>query len=90
VIFEVTTQLALILLLACASPLQALATNKVQRSFGAATAAFTDARAPFSLVAIAVWDLFGVVSSRIMHKRCLIRWYQHLTVIVDPMNADLR
>jgi uncharacterized protein len=70
VIFEVTTQLALILILAAfiagfvdsiagggglitvpilllagASPLQALATNKVQGSFGAATAAFTYARA---------------------------------------------
>jgi uncharacterized protein len=33
-----------ILLLAGASPLQALATNKVQGSFGAATAAFTYAR----------------------------------------------
>ncbi len=69
-IFEVTTQLALILILAAfvagfvdsiagggglitvpilllagASPLQALATNKVQGSFGAATAAFTYARA---------------------------------------------
>jgi uncharacterized protein len=70
VIFEVTTQLALILILAAfvagfvdsiagggglitvpvlllagASPLQALATNKVQGSFGAAAAAFTYARA---------------------------------------------
>jgi uncharacterized protein len=70
VIFEVTTQLALILILAAfvagfvdsiagggglitvpilllagASPLQALATNKVQGSFGAATAAITYARA---------------------------------------------
>jgi uncharacterized protein len=68
--FEVTTDLALILILAAfvagfvdsiagggglvtlpvlllagASPLQALATNKVQGSFGAATAAFTYARA---------------------------------------------
>jgi uncharacterized protein len=68
--FEVTTQLALILILAAfvagfvdsiagggglitlpvlllagASPLQALATNKVQGSFGAATAALTYARA---------------------------------------------
>jgi hypothetical protein len=72
--FEVTTQLALILLLAGASPLQAPATNEVQGSFGAATAAFTYARAPFSLVAIAVWDHFGIVASRTMFARCLIRW----------------
>jgi hypothetical protein len=54
--------------------LQAPATNKVQGSFGAATAAFTYARAPFSLVAIAVWDHFGIVASRTMFARCLIRW----------------
>jgi hypothetical protein len=104
VIFEVTTQLALILilsafiagfvdsiagggglitvpmlLLAGASPLQALATNKVQGSFGAATTAFTDVPVGFSPVA-----------SRTMSKLCLIRWYQHLTVVVDPTHDDLR